>query len=158
MTDTAVTEARPARGELLTLDVESLAYGGKGVARRNGYVVFVARAPPGDRFTAEVTGAKKGYGEASTREIVRESPDRVPPRCDHGGEPCPGAPWQGLAYEEQLRPKRPPRGGPSDGGGRCPRRAPGGGTRWGPWEPAGASGGSRSSRRSSAGATATSSS
>ncbi|HEY3193508.1 MAG TPA: 23S rRNA (uracil(1939)-C(5))-methyltransferase RlmD [Solirubrobacterales bacterium] len=105
MSEGTHTEDRPARGELLTLDVESLAYGGKGVARRNGYVVFVAGALPGDRVTAEVTRAKRGYAEASAREIVRESPDRVPPRCDHGGEPCPGAPWQGLAYEEQLRHK-----------------------------------------------------
>jgi 23S rRNA (uracil1939-C5)-methyltransferase len=106
MTDGTITQERPARGELLTLDVESLAYGGKGIARRNGYVVFVSGALPGDRVTAEVTRAKKGYAEASTKEIVRESPDRIPPRCDHGGEPCPGAPWQGLAYEEQLRHKQ----------------------------------------------------
>jgi 23S rRNA (uracil1939-C5)-methyltransferase len=106
MTDGTITQERPARGELLTLDVESLAYGGKGIARRNGYVVFVSGALPGDRVTAEVMRAKKGYAEASTKEIVRESPDRIPPRCDHGGEPCPGAPWQGLAYEEQLRHKQ----------------------------------------------------
>jgi 23S rRNA (uracil1939-C5)-methyltransferase len=106
MPDGTITQERPARGELLTLDVESLAYGGKGVARRNGYVVFVAGALPGDRVTAEVTKAKRGYAEASTREILSPSPDRVPPRCDHGGEPCPGAPWQGLAYEEQLRHKQ----------------------------------------------------
>jgi 23S rRNA (uracil1939-C5)-methyltransferase len=107
MSDGTITqEQRPTRGELLTLDVESLAYGGKGIARRNGYVVFVAGALPGDRVTAEVTRAKRGYAEASTTEILRASPDRVPPRCDHGGEPCPGAPWQGLAYEEQLRHKR----------------------------------------------------
>ncbi len=105
MSAEATTTERPARGELLTLDVDSLAYGGKGVARRNGYVVFVAGALPGDRVTAEVTKAKRGYAEAQTREIVRESPDRVPPRCDHGGEPCPGAPWQSLTYEEQLRHK-----------------------------------------------------
>jgi 23S rRNA (uracil1939-C5)-methyltransferase len=91
---------------LLTLDVESLAYGGRGVARRNGYVVFVSGALPGDRVTAEITKAKRGYAEASVREIVRESPDRIPPRCDHGGEPCPGAPWQGLAYEVQLAHKQ----------------------------------------------------
>jgi 23S rRNA (uracil1939-C5)-methyltransferase len=106
MADDTVTHPRPARGELLTLDVESLAYGGKGVARRNGYVVFIAGGLPGDRVTAEVTKAKRGYAEARAREIVRESPDRVPPRCDHGGEPCPGAPWQGLAYEEQFRHKQ----------------------------------------------------
>ena len=106
MPDGTITQERPARGELLTLDVDSLAYGGKGVARRNGYVVFVAGALPGDRVTAEVTKAKRGYAEASTREILSPSSDRVPARCDHGGEPCPGAPWQGLAYEEQLRHKQ----------------------------------------------------
>jgi 23S rRNA (uracil1939-C5)-methyltransferase len=106
MTEGTATQERPARGEFLTLDVESLAYGGKGVARRNGYVVFVAEALPGDRVTAEVTKSKRGYAEAQAREIVRESPDRVPPRCNHGGEHCPGAPWQGLAYEEQLRHKQ----------------------------------------------------
>jgi 23S rRNA (uracil1939-C5)-methyltransferase len=106
MSPEATTTQRPARGELLTLDVDSLAYGGKGVARRNGYVVFISGALPGDRVTAEVTKAKRGYAEARAREIVRESPDRVPTRCNHGGEPCPGAPWQGLAYEEQLRHKQ----------------------------------------------------
>jgi 23S rRNA (uracil1939-C5)-methyltransferase len=100
------TEERPRRGELLTLDVESLAYGGRGIARRNGYVVFVAGGLPGDRVRAEVTKSKRGYAEAATVELLRESPDRLPPRCDHGGEPCPGAPWQSLPYEEQLRHKQ----------------------------------------------------
>ena len=106
MSEGSATEQRPARGEELTLDVESLAYGGRGVARRNGYVVFVAGGLPGDRVRAQVTKAKRGYAEASVTEIVRESADRIPPRCDHGGEPCPGAPWQALAYEEQLRQKQ----------------------------------------------------
>jgi 23S rRNA (uracil1939-C5)-methyltransferase len=102
----SATEERPRRGERLDLDVESLAYGGRGVARRNGYVVFVAGGLPGDRVRAEVTKAKRGYAEASTIELIRESPDRLPPRCDHGGEPCPGAPWQSLPYEQQLRHKQ----------------------------------------------------
>jgi 23S rRNA (uracil1939-C5)-methyltransferase len=105
MSEQATTE-RPKRGELLTLDIDSLAYGGKGIARRNGYVVFVAGGLPGDRVRVEVTKAKRGYAEASAREVIRPSPDRVPSRCDHGGEPCPGAPWQGLAYPEQLRHKQ----------------------------------------------------
>jgi 23S rRNA (uracil1939-C5)-methyltransferase len=103
---TTPTRSRPSRGEQLTLDVENLAYGGKGVARENGYVVFVAGALPGDRVRVEITKAKRGYAEASTLEIVRPSPDRIPPRCDHGGEPCPGAPWQSLPYAEQLRHKQ----------------------------------------------------
>jgi 23S rRNA (uracil1939-C5)-methyltransferase len=102
----AATAPRPARGESLLLEIDSLAYGGKGIARRNGYVVFVTGALPGDRVRAEVTRAKRGYAEARTVEIVKPSPDRVPERCDHGGEPCPGAPWQALPYEEQLRHKQ----------------------------------------------------
>jgi 23S rRNA (uracil1939-C5)-methyltransferase len=97
---------RPRKGETLTLEIESLAYGGSGVARRNGYVVFVAGGLPGDRVRAEVTKSKRGYSEARSVEILKPSPDRVPERCDHGGEPCPGAPWQGLAYEQQLSEKQ----------------------------------------------------
>jgi 23S rRNA (uracil1939-C5)-methyltransferase len=98
--------ARPARGELRELEIETLAYGGKGIARSNGYVIFVGGALPGDRVRAEVTKAKRGYAEATATELLRASPDRVPTRCAHGGEPCPGAPWQGLAYERQLEHKQ----------------------------------------------------
>jgi 23S rRNA (uracil1939-C5)-methyltransferase len=100
--EAAQREARPGRGESLTLEIESLAYGGRGVARRNGYVIFVAGGLPGDRVRAEVTKAKRSFAEARAVELLRPSTDRVPERCGHGGEPCPGAPWQGLAYEVQL--------------------------------------------------------
>jgi 23S rRNA (uracil1939-C5)-methyltransferase len=75
------------------------------VARRNGYVVFVAGALPGDLVRARLTKAKRAYAEAQAVEILRPSADRVPSRCDHGGEPCPGAPWQELPYDLQLRHK-----------------------------------------------------
>jgi 23S rRNA (uracil1939-C5)-methyltransferase len=97
---------RPRRGEELTLDVQDLAYGGRGIARRNGFVLFVAGALPGDRVRAEVTKSKRGYAEASAVELLRESPERLAPVCDHGGEPCPGAPWQSLPYELQLEHKQ----------------------------------------------------
>jgi 23S rRNA (uracil1939-C5)-methyltransferase len=101
------TQPRPRteRGDLLSLDVESLAYGGRGVARHNGFVVFVAGGLPGDRVRAEVTKAKRHFAEARTVELLRPSPDRIRERCRHGGEPCPGAPWQGLDYERQLEAK-----------------------------------------------------
>jgi 23S rRNA (uracil1939-C5)-methyltransferase len=53
-----------------------------------------------------VTKPKKRFAEARAVEIVRASPDRVPDRCVHGGESCPGAPWQGLPYERQLAHKQ----------------------------------------------------
>lgn len=49
-----------------------------------------------------MTKGKKRFAEARTVEVVRAAADRLPDRCVHGGEPCPGAPWQGLPYERQL--------------------------------------------------------
>jgi tRNA/tmRNA/rRNA uracil-C5-methylase (TrmA/RlmC/RlmD family) len=97
--------ARPRPSDELELEIGSLAQGGRGVARLNGYVVFVAGALPGDTVRVAVTKSKRNYAEARALEIVRPSPDRLPDRCIHGGEPCPGAPWQGLPYEQQLRHK-----------------------------------------------------
>jgi 23S rRNA (uracil1939-C5)-methyltransferase len=91
---------RPARGDELDLTVDTLAYGGNGVARRDGYVVFVAGGLPGDKVRAVVTKSKRSYAEARAVEVLEPSPDRVPPRADH-----PGAPWQVLPYERQLEVK-----------------------------------------------------
>jgi 23S rRNA (uracil1939-C5)-methyltransferase len=96
----------PRRGELLEVEVDSLAFGGRGIARAEGLVVFVSGALPGDRVRAEVTKGKRRFAEARTVELVRAGPDRVPDSCVHGGEPCPGAPWQGLPYERQLSHKQ----------------------------------------------------
>jgi 23S rRNA (uracil1939-C5)-methyltransferase len=94
------TSARPSRGDELELVVDSLAHGGNGVARRDGYVVFVAGAIPGDRVRAVVGKAKRAYAEARAVEVLEPSPDRIPPVADH-----PGAPWQVLPYERQLEVK-----------------------------------------------------
>jgi 23S rRNA (uracil1939-C5)-methyltransferase len=53
-----------------------------------------------------VTKPKKRFAEARTVEVVRAAADRLPDTCVHGGEPCPGAPWQGLPYERQLAHKQ----------------------------------------------------
>ena len=97
------TAARgPRRGELLEVEIDSLAFGGRGVARADGFVLFVAGALPGDHVRVEVTKAKKRHGEARAVELLRAGADRIPDVCVHGGEPCPGAPWQGLPYDRQL--------------------------------------------------------
>src|SRR4051795_12647178 len=93
----APTQIRPKRGEELDLRVDSLAHGGAGVARLDGYVVFVQGAVPGDRVRAVVTKSKRDYGEARAVEVIEPSPDRIEPRAAH-----PGASWQVLPYERQL--------------------------------------------------------
>ncbi len=96
---------RPERGDELDLRIESLAFGGNGVARLalgdRGYVVFVRGAIPGDRVRARVTKRKRDYAEALTLEVVEPGPDRIAPVADH-----PGAPWQVLAYEQQVQIKQ----------------------------------------------------
>ena len=94
--------ARRHRGEQLEVEIDSLAFGGRGVARSDGLVVFVSGALPGDRVRVEITKAKKRFAEARTVELLQPSAERIADRCIHEGEPCPGAPWQGLAYERQL--------------------------------------------------------
>jgi 23S rRNA (uracil1939-C5)-methyltransferase len=98
---TAPTASRPQRGDELELTIDSLAFGGAGVARLNGYVVFVAGGLPGDRVRAVVGKRKRAYAEARATEILEPSPDRIAPKADH-----PGAPWQVLAYERQLEIKQ----------------------------------------------------
>ncbi|HTU83986.1 MAG TPA: 23S rRNA (uracil(1939)-C(5))-methyltransferase RlmD [Solirubrobacteraceae bacterium] len=97
----ATATRRPARGDVLDLTVQSLAFGGAGVARLDGYVVFVQDGIPGDRVRAEVQNSKRAYAQARAIEIVEPSPERIAPRADH-----PGAPWQVLPYERQLEVKQ----------------------------------------------------
>jgi 23S rRNA (uracil1939-C5)-methyltransferase len=110
VSDTTTTDAAPKRaprrGERLEVEIDSLAFGGRGIARADGFVVFVAGGLPGDRVLVEVTKGKKRFAEARTLELLRPGADRLPDRCVHGGEPCPGAPWQGLDYERQLAEKQ----------------------------------------------------
>jgi len=92
---------RPRAGAELELSIESLAFGGSGVARADGYVVFVRGGVPGDRVRARIARRKRSYAEAFALEVLEPSPDRVAPRARH-----PGAPWQVLPYERQLAEKR----------------------------------------------------
>ena len=98
---TTTTTARPQKGDVLDLRVDGLAYGGNGVARHEGYVVFVRGAIPGDRVRAVATKRKRAYAEALVVEVVEPSPDRIPPVADH-----PGAAWQIMPYERQLAVKQ----------------------------------------------------
>ncbi len=97
----ATTFTRPERGAELDLRIDALAYGGNGIARMEGYVVFVAGAIPGDLVRAVVTKRKRAYAEARTIEVLKASAERIAPLADH-----PGAPWQVLPYERQLAVKQ----------------------------------------------------
>ena len=92
---------RPAVGDELELRIESLAFGGAGVARSNGYVVFVEGAFPGDLVQARVHHRKRSYAQARSIALLEPGPGRVAPLANH-----PGAPWQEISYELQLEIKQ----------------------------------------------------
>ena len=92
------------RNEELELRIESLAYGGNGVARLNGFVVFVRRGLPGDTVRARVTKVKKSHAEALALEVVEQGAARVEAPCAHYPA-CGGCRFQDLAYDEQLAAK-----------------------------------------------------
>jgi 23S rRNA (uracil1939-C5)-methyltransferase len=97
--------AAPLRvDEELELTIDSLAYGGNGVARTNGFVVFVRRGLPGDRVRARVTKVKRNHAEALAVEVVEPGPARVDAPCAHYPE-CGGCRFQDLAYEVQVEAK-----------------------------------------------------
>ncbi len=88
----------------LELHVDSLAFGGNGVARLNGFVVFVRRGLPGDTVRARVTKVKRSHAEALAVDIVQPSDKRVEAPCAHYPA-CGGCRFQDLSYEAQLEAK-----------------------------------------------------
>ena len=97
--------AAPVRkDEEVELQVDSLAYGGNGVARLNGFVVFVRRGLPGDRVRARVTKVKRGFAEALATEVLEPSAQRVDAPCAHYPA-CGGCRFQDLDYAAQVASK-----------------------------------------------------
>ena len=89
--------APPIRtGEEVELRIDSLAYGGNGVGRLDGFVVFVRGGLPGDLVRARATKVKRGFAEATRTALLEPGPDRVPAPCRHFGI-CGGCRFQDYA-------------------------------------------------------------
>ena len=91
-------------GQRLTLRIEDLAFGGEGVGRADGFVVFVPFVAVGETVEVEITERKAHYARARLLRILEPSPDRVQPVCEHFGR-CGGCQYQHLRYEAQLQVK-----------------------------------------------------
>ena len=90
------------RGTELELDIESLAYGGMGLARVENFVIFVKYAIPGERVLARIYKKRKGFAEAQVLDTLVESPNSTEVKCNHY--------WicskiQSLSYNQQIKEK-----------------------------------------------------
>lgn len=93
--------ARPKRGEILSLTIDDLAFGGEGVGRADGYVVFVPGGLPGDRLRVRLVQVRSRFGRGVIEAVEAPSPQRVEAPCPYFGR-CGGCRLQHMAYPAQL--------------------------------------------------------
>ncbi|MFQ5586732.1 MAG: 23S rRNA (uracil(1939)-C(5))-methyltransferase RlmD [Thermodesulfobacteriota bacterium] len=86
---------------ITTTEITALSYGGRGIGRVDGKVVFVPYTAPGDRVEVEVTGEKRGFLEGRVQRIITPSPGRAAPFCPLFGR-CGGCQWQHIPYRDQV--------------------------------------------------------
>ncbi|NYT36613.1 23S rRNA (uracil(1939)-C(5))-methyltransferase RlmD [Allopusillimonas soli] len=91
--------------EVLELDIESLDLDARGIARRDGKVVFVEGALPGERVLAQIARRKPSYDTARVQRILRASSQRAIPPCPHFGI-CGGCAMQHLDAAAQVAVKQ----------------------------------------------------
>ena len=87
------------------VEIIGVAAEGKSIARVDDMVVFIPYGAPGDVVNIKLDKKKRSYAEAHIVDMVKPSPDRVTPACEHFGV-CGGCKWQHIPYESQLRYKR----------------------------------------------------
>jgi len=91
--------------DIITITIETIAFGGEGIGRAETLVVFVPFTAPGDVVEAEIREAKKRYLRGRMKRLVTPSPDRVEPPCPYFRR-CGGCHYQHIEYAKQVEMKR----------------------------------------------------
>ena len=89
-------------GDILTVAIHDLAFGGEGVGRVDDFVVFVPFVLPGETVEIELTEVKKNIGRGRLRRVLQPAPARVEPACRYFGA-CGGCQYQHIDYPTQLQ-------------------------------------------------------
>ncbi len=93
------------KNQIIECDVIDVAFGGKGLAKIDGFAVFIDQTVTGDRVVARIIRKKRNYAEAVMQELLVPSPMRVDPPCPYSGF-CGGCKWQFIDYQHQIALKR----------------------------------------------------
>ncbi|OQW50570.1 MAG: hypothetical protein A4S09_01905 [Proteobacteria bacterium SG_bin7] len=88
-------------GETVELYIESLAFQGLGVGKKDGFVFFVDETSPGDKILAKISSLKKNFGYGYIEKLIEKSNSRTEALCPHFSF-CGGCQWQHVKYEEQI--------------------------------------------------------
>jgi len=101
-----MTQNMPSTSPLIVRgQIESIAFGGKGVLRHEGLVIFVPFTCPGEEVEVEIIKKKKSYAEGRLLAVLKEADSRTSPHCPYYGT-CGGCQLQHLDYPTQLEAKR----------------------------------------------------
>ncbi|MBU1342749.1 MAG: 23S rRNA (uracil(1939)-C(5))-methyltransferase RlmD [Proteobacteria bacterium] len=87
------------------LEIIDLAFGGKGLAKPDGFPVFIDRVIPGDIVFAKIIKKKKSWAEGKLIKILKESSFRKQGKCQYCNY-CGGCKWQSIGYDLQLEYKK----------------------------------------------------
>lgn len=90
-----------AEGQIVTVTIDDIAFGGEGVGRLDDFVVFVPFVVVGEVAEVEVTEVKKRFARGKLRRVLESSPHRTQPPCQYFGA-CGGCQYQHIQYETQL--------------------------------------------------------
>ncbi|MFL6353547.1 MAG: class I SAM-dependent RNA methyltransferase [Bryobacteraceae bacterium] len=91
--------------ELVTVDIEKLVYGGEGLGRLGGQVVFVPFVLPGEQASVTTTRVKNGLLRGSSPQVLKPASERTIPRCEYFAN-CGGCHYQHATYAFELEQKR----------------------------------------------------
>lgn len=89
-------------GQVIEGTIETIAFGGEGILRYQGFVVFIPFTAVGDQILCRVTEVKRSYAKAILIELIRESETRTKPLCPYFGV-CGGCQLQHLKHDAQLK-------------------------------------------------------
>jgi 23S rRNA (uracil1939-C5)-methyltransferase len=95
----------PAQNPILTAIVESLDQEGRGVAHVDGKTIFIDGALPQEKVTYQSHHIKSSYEIANVVEVLKQSNQRVTPKCPHFGV-CGGCKLQHLDFAAQVAAKQ----------------------------------------------------
>jgi 23S rRNA (uracil1939-C5)-methyltransferase len=90
------------KGDIIELEIESLAFGAEGVGHFGGLAVFVEDTVPGDVVKVRIGSMKRKFARGYVQEFVKKSPIRIAPKCRHFGS-CGGCALQFIGYADQLK-------------------------------------------------------
>lgn len=95
----------PPVQEVKTAIIESLDQEGRGVTHVEGKTIFVDGALPNEKVTFQSIRVKPSYEVANVVEVIKQSNQRVTPKCPHFGL-CGGCKLQHLDFAAQVAAKQ----------------------------------------------------